>query len=154
MSQRGGRVVTTALEVNANRAKVGKDGFYEKPWCVLLTVDVCTECTCVYLCVLYCVCMRACVASVQKWLGLGRLALACCQSDTLITVLTHSNTDRRAIANHTAVMSHTRVHKYSFYTLYREFQSEKPLAVSQAVWLLHLPKSPWREFVLVGIKIK
>lgn len=28
----GGRVVTTALQVDGNRTKVGIDGFYKKPW--------------------------------------------------------------------------------------------------------------------------
>lgn len=42
-----------------------------------------------------------------------------------------------------------------FYTLYRASErEEKPLAVSQAVLLLHLAKSPWRKFVLVGLKKK
>lgn len=54
----GGRVVTTALEVNVNRTKAGKYGFYKKLWCVF----VCTACVC--LCVFQCVCMRACAASV------------------------------------------------------------------------------------------
>lgn len=50
-------------------------------------------------------------------------------------------------------MSHIQVHKCSFYTLYRASErEEKLLAVSQAVLLLHLAKSPWRKFVLVGLK--
>lgn len=48
MSAVGGHVVTTALKVNVNRTKVGKDGFYKKLWACVLNVDVCTACMCVF----------------------------------------------------------------------------------------------------------
>lgn len=130
-------------------AKVEKDDFYKKLW------RVC-RCGMYVQHVFFNMCMRecaeACRASVSKWLKRDRLAPYCRQSHTLITVLTHcTNRDwNREIANHTAVMSHIRVHKCSFYTLYRASEREgKPLAVSQAVFLLlHLAKSPWRNLCL------
>lgn len=75
----GGCAVTTALHVNVNRTKVGKDGFF-----FFSRNQVCFECL-YSMCVFRCVCMRACVCV--------EMTQARCQSHTLTTVLTHSNTE-------------------------------------------------------------